>query len=92
MDSSGGQPWRVFPNVRRKRDKIAHEALVETPSQLAERLRNELRELVDLGEISPDFARRVMDDLLEPAAAGRRISLRPNVWRRYVEDFAGQAR
>ena len=59
--------------------------LIETPRQLGERYRRELRELVDDGEISESVARRIMDDLFEPAPAGEAPTLRWSVWSAYVE-------
>jgi polyhydroxyalkanoate synthesis regulator phasin len=62
------------PNARR----------IETPRQLGERYRQELADLVKQGEITPGFARQVMDDLFTPAEPGQAPELRPFVWRRYV--------
>jgi hypothetical protein len=58
---------------------------IETPRQLGERYRRELRELVDHGEISESVARRIMDDLFEPVPAGEAPVLRWSVWSAYVE-------
>ena len=58
---------------------------IETPRQLGERYRRELRELVDDGEISESVAQRIMDDLFEPAPAGGAPTLRWSVWSTYVE-------
>jgi len=59
---------------------------IETPRQLAERYRQELRELVDHGEISASVAKRIMDDLFETGASGEPPMLRWSVWCTYVED------
>ena len=59
---------------------------LETPRELGERYRRELRELVDDGEISASVAKRILDDLFEPAAAGEPRTLRWSVWSTYVED------
>lgn len=58
---------------------------IETPRQLGERYRRELRELVDDGEISESVAQRIIDDLFEPAPAGEAPTLRWSVWSAYVE-------
>jgi hypothetical protein len=58
---------------------------LETPRELGERYRRELRELVDHGEISESVARRIMDDLFEPVPAGEAPVLRWSVWCAYVE-------
>ena len=59
---------------------------IETPHQLAERYRQELRELVDDGEISAAVAERVTDDLFEAATAGEPPTVRWSVWCAYVEN------
>ena len=59
---------------------------IETPRQLAERYRRELRELVDDGEISASVAERLMDDLFETSAQGQTPVLRWSVWAAYVEE------
>ena len=59
---------------------------IETPRQLGERYRQELRELVNDGEISASVAKRIMDDLFEAAAPGKLPVLRWSVWSAYVED------
>jgi hypothetical protein len=58
---------------------------IETPRQLGERYRRELRELVDDGEISESVAQRIIDDSFEPAPAGEAPTLRWSVWSAYVE-------
>jgi hypothetical protein len=59
---------------------------VETPRQLGERYSRELQELVDDGEISRSVAKRIMDDLFEPATPGEPPTVRWSVWHAYVED------
>jgi hypothetical protein len=59
---------------------------LETPRELGERYRRERRELVDDGEISASVAKRILDDLFEPAAAGEPRTLRWSVWSAYVEE------
>lgn len=62
---------------------------IETPRQLAERYSRELRELVDQGEISPSFARRVRDDMFVAGEEGQPPRLRWSVWRNYVAAATG---
>jgi hypothetical protein len=64
---------------------------IESPSELGDRFRRELRELVDLGEISPSVAQRVLDDLFEPDATAGGGALRWSVWLSYVEELTGRA-
>jgi len=56
---------------------------------LGERYRRELRELVDQGEISAAFARRVMDDLFMTGESGQPPRLRPSVWSAYLAELTG---
>lgn len=70
---------------------MASQEQIEGPAQLGERFRSELRELVDLGEISPAFAQRITNDLFEAGEAGDDMSLRSSTWFRYIEDFVRQA-
>lgn len=56
------------------------------PDELAKQFLNELTELVEGGEISADFAQRVIDDLFEPVTAGRAQRLQAWVWRAYFEE------
>jgi hypothetical protein len=62
---------------------------VETPWQLGEGYQRELCGLVDQGEISPSFARRVMDDLFIAGESVQPPRLRPSVWSFYVAELTG---
>lgn len=62
---------------------------VETPGQLGELYLHELEELVEQGEISADFARRVTDDLFEPTEPGQARKIRQSIWRSYVAQRTG---
>lgn len=68
-----------------RRKKIA----IESQQELGERFWSELRELVELGEISPAFAERVIKDMFDPAPTGQMPLLRWSVWRAYVEELTG---
>ena len=68
-----------------KRGRVA----IESQQELGERFWRELRELVDLGEVSPAFSERVIEDMFEPAPAGQIPPLRWSVWRAYVEELTG---
>lgn len=72
---------------RRRRKATQHD--METPRQLAARYWSELLDLVEEGEISPAFARRVRDDLFVSAEPDQEPVLRPHVWRAYVTGFTG---
>lgn len=65
-----------------------HAQSLETPEELAALYWRELQELVEQGEISPSFARRVKADLFLPGDAPE---LRPGVWRAYVDEGTGRA-
>jgi hypothetical protein len=56
---------------------------------LSERYQRELLELVEQGEISASFAKRVMEDLFIPEEAGGTRRLRPSVWRAYIAELTG---
>jgi len=75
--------------VKRNKEQLREPDGIETPRQLGERYRRELRELVEQGEISPSFARRVMDDIFAPSEPGESRRLRNSVWRRYVAERTG---
>jgi hypothetical protein len=79
----------MMRDVTRNKFQLKNVEGIETPRQLGERYRQELSELVGLGEISPDFARRVMDDLFAPAEPGQARQLRPSVWRAHVAQLTG---
>jgi hypothetical protein len=61
---------------------------IESPEQLGERYRRELRDLVDLEEISPRAAQRILDDLFETNATDGVPRLRWRVWTAYVEELS----
>jgi polyhydroxyalkanoate synthesis regulator phasin len=48
----------------------------------------ELIELLEQGEISNEFARRVIDDLFIQSEPGEAPALRPAVWSAYVESMS----
>ena len=79
----------MVPRMKRGRLELSNVEEVQTPGQLAELYLGELAELVEQGEISADFARRVTDDLFEPAQPGQARKLRPSVWRSYVAQLTG---
>lgn len=62
-----------------------------SPRELAERFWSEIRDLRDLGEISPQFAQRLVDDLFEPWTPGQAPTLKWSVWCRYVQDEQDRA-
>jgi len=70
---------------------VVRERGIEGWSQLGERYRRELQELVDSGEIGAPAARRILDDLFEPAVRGEPRQLRWRVWKVYVEELSSVA-
>jgi hypothetical protein len=70
---------------------VRNEAGIEGPSQLGERYRRELQELVDSGEIGAAAARQILDDLFEPAVRGEPRRLRWWVWKIHVEELSNMA-
>ena len=59
---------------------------IEGPRQLGDRYWSELCDLVNQGEISPEFANRITDDLFEPAEKGEQPQLKWSSWCRYIEE------
>lgn len=59
---------------------------VESPSQLGDRFWRELRELVQCGEISSEFAGHVIEDLFESHERGQKPVLKWSVWCAYLKE------
>lgn len=70
---------------------MGHKQPIETLAELGLRFEREIRELVDLREITPAFATRVIDDLFEPAATGQQRVLRWSIWQAYVEELTSRS-
>jgi hypothetical protein len=62
---------------------------IESLSELEQRYKRELRDLIDAGEISKSLAERVIDHFFDTTVPGQ--PLRWSAWCQYVEDLAKQA-
>lgn len=78
--------WRSREFGRFHKSAIGQTESVPTPEELAKSFRNELRDLVDSGEIDPIFAQRIVDDMFEPAAEGQQRRLKWSAWNSSVEE------
>ena len=70
---------------------VAAKRRTESSVELARRYRRELQDLVDLGEISPATAQRVLDDLLEPERPGKARRVRLPIWMEHCEEAEREA-
>ena len=61
--------------------------LVQDPVQLSKRCWRELCELVEQGEIDPEIAQRIRDDLFEAGGLGEPPVLKTAAYRSQLEDL-----
>jgi hypothetical protein len=58
---------------------------IESRRELGDSYLLEMQELIDGGEIGSDVARRILEDMFEPALQGERPALKESAWRAYLD-------
>lgn len=76
--------------IRRRLRPARPEGPPESRRELSERYLRELEELVADREISPEFAKRVRDDMFQEGGPGEPPRLRLAYWRSHLKEKTGQ--